>query len=107
MRIDLYTRTVLTVIAACLLWLCVILTPTSTTLSAQTTTPSGTVTTTQVGATTSAAPTAASAGVQEEIIVGIRHPGYKPRASALDAPQINGSWDPLASYSTQAPPPPR
>jgi hypothetical protein len=107
MRIDLYTRTVLTVIAACLLWLCVILTPTSTTLSAQTTTPAGTVTTTQVGAPPAGAQTAASAGVQEVIIVGIKHPGYKPRASALDAPQINGSWDPLASYSAQAPPPPR
>jgi hypothetical protein len=107
MRIDLYTRTVLTVIAVCLLWLCVILTPSSTTLSAQTRTPAGTLTPTQVGAPPAGDQTPASAGVQEVIIVGIKHPGYKPRASALEAPQVNGSWDSLPSYSAQAPPPPR
>jgi len=94
MRIDFYTRTVLTVIAVCLLWLCVILTPTGTAVSAQTT--SG-----------GSAQTTASTPVQEVIIVGIKHPGYKSRASALEAPQINGSWDPLAAYNTPPPAPPR
>ena len=92
MRIDLYTRIVLTVIAGCLLWLCAILTPTSTVLSAQTTIP--------VGQTTAPGP-------QEVIIVGVKHPGFKPRAGSFEAPRLNGSWDPLAAFNTQAPAPPR
>ena len=36
MRIDLYTRLVLTTIALCLVWLCVVLTPMGTPVSAQT-----------------------------------------------------------------------
>jgi hypothetical protein len=94
MRIDLYTRTVLTAIAVCLLWLCVILTPAGTAVSAQAT-------------TGGSAQTPASPPVQEVMIVGIKHPGYKPRASALEPAQINGSWDPLAAYNTQPPAPPR
>jgi hypothetical protein len=35
MRIDLYTRIVLTTIALCLVWLCVVLTPVGTPVSAQ------------------------------------------------------------------------
>jgi len=35
MRIDLYTRAVLTTIALCLVWLCVVLTPIGTPLAAQ------------------------------------------------------------------------
>ena len=92
MRIDLYTRAMLTVIAACLVWLCAILTPTSTVLSAQTTIP--------VGQTTAPGP-------QEVIIVGVKHPGFKPRAGSFEAPRLNGNWDPLAAFNTQAPAPAR
>ena len=52
MRVDLYTRVVLTTIAVCLVWLCIVLTPMGSALSAQ-------------------------AGVQDVRIVGIKEPGIR------------------------------
>jgi len=72
MRIDLYTRVVLTTIALCLVWLCVILTPTGSLVSAQ-------------------------AGVQDVRIVGIKEPGIR-RVTQLGKPiqeVREGDWDTL------------
>jgi len=74
MRIDLYTRIVLTVIATCLIWLCVVLTPVGTSAQAQ-------------------------VGVQDVRIVGVKHPGYsKPDPFALGPREsrLLGDWDALS-----------
>lgn len=73
MRIDLYTRIVLTVIATALVWLCVVLTP--------------------VGA-----PLRAQSDVQDVRIVGVKHPGYsQPDQFGLGRkePRLLGDWDAL------------
>jgi len=74
MRIDLYTRLVLTVIASALVWLCVVLTPMGTPLAAQD-------------------------SVQDVRIVGVRHPGYStPNQFSLGPKETRllGDWDALA-----------
>jgi hypothetical protein len=73
MRIDLYTRVVLTVIATCLIWLCVVLTPVGTPLRAQ-------------------------SNVQNVRIVGVKHPGYSKPDHLTLGPQesrLLGDWDAL------------
>ena len=72
MRIDLYTRVVLTVIAMCLVWLCVVLTPLGTPVSAQ-------------------------PNVQDVRIVGIKRPDVR-RVQELGKPTrevLAGDWDQL------------
>lgn len=72
MRIDLYTRVVLTTIALCLVWLCVVLTPIGTGLSAQ-------------------------GGVQNVRIVGIKEPEIR-RVTELGKPirEVRADdWDTL------------
>lgn len=72
MRIDLYTRVILTTIALCLVWLCVVLTPGGTVVSAQST-------------------------VQDVRIVGIRRP-TTTRVRELGQPTrevLMGDWDQL------------
>ena len=72
MRIDFYTRVVLTTIALCLVWLCVILTPTGSVVSAQ-------------------------VGVQDVRIVGIKEPGFR-RVTQIGKPVQDvreGDWDTL------------
>ena len=78
MRIDLYARAVLTAIALCLMWLCIILTPIGTPLVAQ-----------------------PLDSVQDVRIVGIRHPGYEEpdRFGRRDAPRkLLDSWDSVPTY---------
>ena len=75
MRIDLYTRAVLTVIALCLVWLCVVLTPIGTPVRAQ--------------------------GTQDVRIVGIRHPGYEEpdRFARRGTPRkLLGDWDSVPTF---------
>ena len=72
MQIDLYTRLVLTTIALCLVWLCVVLTPMGTPVSAQ-------------------------VNVQDVRIVGIKEPEYR-RVAEFGKPvrQVRvGDWDTL------------
>jgi len=72
MRIDAYTRVVLTTIALCLVWLCVVLTPMGTPVSAQ-------------------------QGVQDVRIVGIKAPNVtrtaKPGGGVVESRA--GDWDTL------------
>jgi hypothetical protein len=74
MRIDLYSRIILTVIATCLVWLCIVLTPVGTALTAQ--------------------------GIVQDVrIVGVKHPPIeKVVTSALTGAyteRILGDWDSL------------
>lgn len=72
MRLDFYTRVVLTVIALCLVWLCIVLTPMGTPLRAQ-------------------------AGIQDVRIVGIKEPPIR-RVQRIGEPtraERVGDWDAL------------
>ncbi len=73
MRVDLYTRIVLTVIASALVWLCIVLTPMGTPLRAQ-------------------------ANVQDVRIVGVKHPGYATPDQFLGPKEsrLRGDWDALS-----------
>ena len=72
MRIDTYTRVVLTVIAACLMWLCVVGTPVGTPVSAQ-------------------------VGVQDVRIVGVKEPPIQRTPVGFDhvTEKRLGDWDTL------------
>jgi hypothetical protein len=84
MKTDFYTRLVLTGILLCLSWICVVLTPIGTPLTAQ---------------TPAAAPAAA---VQDVRIVGVKQPEMtNPVGATLGraAPRPVGDWDSLPTYS--------
>ena len=83
MRTDFYTRLVLTGILLCLMWICVVLTPIGTPLTAQT-------------------PAPAAAAVQDVRIVGVKQPEMtNPVGSTLGraAPRPIGDWDSLPTYT--------
>ena len=74
MRVDVYIRIVLTVIASALVWLCIVLTPMGTPLRAQDI-------------------------IQDVRIVGVKHPGYTtPNQFSLGPKEsrLNGDWDSLS-----------
>ena len=73
MRVDLYTRIVLSVIASALVWLCIVLTPMGTPLRAQN-------------------------DIQDVRIVGVKHHGYSTPSHLKLGPQesrLLGDWDAL------------
>jgi hypothetical protein len=84
MKIDLYTRTVLTGILLCLVWLCVALTPVGIPLTAQTVVLPGQST---------------AGAVQDVRIVAVKQPEMVRTPGA--APRPGGDWDSLPTY--QAP----
>jgi hypothetical protein len=81
MTTDFYTRLVLTGILLCLVWICVVLTPIGTPLTAQ---------------------TPAAAAVQDVRIVGVKQPEMSNPVGATlgrSAPRPLGDWDSLPTYS--------
>jgi hypothetical protein len=83
MTTDFYTRLVLTGILLCLVWICVVLTPIGTPLTAQT-------------------PAPAAAAVQDVRIVGVKQPEMSNPVGATlgrSAPRPLGDWDSLPTYS--------
>ena len=81
MKTDLYTRVVLTGILLSLVWICVVLTPMGTPLTAQ------------------AAQAAPPAPVVDVRIVGVRQPDISPSLLPGGAPRVLGDWDSLPTYS--------
>ena len=81
MKTDLYTRVVLTGILLCLAWICVVLTPIGTPLTAQT------------------AQAAQPVPVVDVRIVGVRQPDTSPSLLPGGAPRVLGDWDSLPTYS--------
>jgi len=75
MKTDLYTRVILTGILLSLVWICVILTPIGTPLTAQT------------------------AGPLDVRIVGVRQPEMSPSLLPGGAPRVLGDWDSLPTYN--------
>jgi hypothetical protein len=78
MKTDVYVRTVLTGILLCLVWICVILTPMGTPLTAQT------------------APPGAVVDVR---IIGVRQPEMSSSLLPGGAARVLGDWDSLPTYS--------
>ena len=81
MKTDLYTRVVLTGILLSLVWICVVLTPIGTPLTAQT------------------AQSAPPLPVVDVRIVGVRQPDISPSLLPGGAPRVLGDWDSLPTYS--------
>jgi hypothetical protein len=81
MKTDLYTRVVLTGILLSLVWICVVLTPLGTPLTAQ------------------AAQAAQPGSVVDVRIVGVRQPELSPSLLPGGAPRVLGDWDSLPTYS--------
>jgi hypothetical protein len=79
MKTDLYTRVTLTGILLCLVWLCVVLTPIGTPLTAQ--------------ALPGALP------VQDVRIIGVKQPEMSQSVSGGAAKPVAGDWDSLPTYS--------
>jgi hypothetical protein len=79
MKIDLYTRVTLTGILLCLVWLCIVLTPVGTPLTAQAL-PGG-------------------LPVQDVRIVGVKQPEMSQSVTGGAAKPI-GDWDSLPTYSS-------
>ena len=84
MRIDLYTRVVLTGILVCLVWLCVVLTPIGTPAMAQ-------------------GQAAAAPAIQDVRIVSIRAPGFTTSIVTGQPTERVDRWDPIptAAASTK------
>ena len=78
MKIDLYTRVILTGILVCLVWLCVVLTPFGTSLTAQ------------------AVP---GLPVQDVRIVGVKQPDMSQSVAPGAAARPVGDWDALPTYT--------
>lgn len=88
MKIDLYTRVTLTGILLCLIWLCIVLTPLGTPLTAQ-------------------AVPGSALPVQDVRIVGVKQPDMSQSVAPGAAARPLGDWDALPTYSAPATKPER
>jgi hypothetical protein len=84
MRIDLYTRVVLTGILLCLVWLCVALTPIGTPAMAQ------------------FQPAPAAPAIQDVRIVSIRAPGFTTSLVTGQPTERVDRWDPIPTAAASA-----
>ena len=82
MKTDIYTKAVLTGIQLCLVWLCVVVTPIGTPLTAQAPNP------------------AAAAPVQDVRIIGVKQPEMARPVGGTARP-VSGDWDALPTYGAQ------